>query len=214
MDSTLADMRRDYMAEGLSKDDVLADPIAQFERWFEAAQRAEVPEPNGMVLATAGADGQPAARTVLLKVVDQRGLAFFTNLESRKGHELAANPKAALLFWWAPLARQVRFEGPVERVDDAEADGYFASRPLGSQIGAWASAQSDVVANRAVLDDAERSYGERFAGREVPRPPFWGGYRLVPLQVEFWQGRQNRLHDRLLYSKAEDGSWRIERLAP
>lgn len=214
MNPTLAEMRRDYMTEGLSEGDVLADPIAQFERWFEDARRAEVHEPNGMALATVGADGQPAARTVLLKIVDRRGLAFFTNCESRKGHELAANPKAALLFWWGLLARQVRFEGLIERVDDAEADSYFASRPLGSQIGAWASAQSTVVASRAVLDAAEQSYGERFAGQEVPRPPFWGGYRLVPLQAEFWQGRQNRLHDRLSYSKAEDGSWRIERLAP
>jgi pyridoxamine 5'-phosphate oxidase len=170
-------------------------------------------EPNAMTLATVDAAGQPAARTVLLKAIDPRGLTFYTNLDSRKARELAANPKAALLFWWPPHARQVRFEGTIEAVDEAEADAYFATRPRGSQLGAWASAQSSVIADRAALEAAEQEIAERFAGGPVPRPPFWGGYRLTPERVEFWQGRTNRLHDRLRYTRLADG-WQIERLAP
>jgi pyridoxamine 5'-phosphate oxidase len=213
MDPTLAAMRRDYASAGLAEADALADPIAQFERWFADARRAEVHEPNAMTLATVDAAGQPAARMVLLKGVDARGLAFFTNRDSRKARELLANPKAALVFWWGPLQRQVRFEGVIEEVDAAEADEYFASRPRGSQLAAWASAQSSVISGRAALEAEERRHRERFGEDEVPRPPFWGGYRLVPAVVEFWHGRASRLHDRLRYTRTPDG-WRIERLAP
>jgi pyridoxamine 5'-phosphate oxidase len=212
-DPTLAAMRRDYAAAGLAEEDALADPIAQFQRWFEDAHRAEVHEPNAMTLATVDAAGQPAARMVLLKGVDARGLAFFTNRDSRKAKELGANPRAALVFWWGPLQRQVRFEGTIEDVDAAEADAYFASRPKGSQLAAWASAQSTVIEGRGALEAAERAHRERFGEGDVPRPPFWGGYRLVPAVVEFWHGRESRLHDRLRYTRTASG-WRIERLAP
>ena len=214
MISDPAAMRRDYAARGLTEEDLLGDPIAQFQSWFEDACRAEVFEPNAMTLATVGADGQPSARIVLLKGVDRRGLAFFTNLMSRKSRELDANASAALVFWWGPLARQVRFEGTVERVADAEADAYFASRPRGSQIGAWASPQSAVIADRRALEEAARAHEERFGASAVPRPEFWGGFRLLPLRAEFWQGRTDRLHDRLRYSRDASGGWRLERLAP
>jgi pyridoxamine 5'-phosphate oxidase len=214
MDLDLAAMRQDYAARGLDEADLAGDPIEQFERWFEEARRAEVFEPNAMTLATVGPDGQPAARTVLLKGVDRRGLVFFTNLESRKSRELADNPKAALLFWWGPLQRQVRLEGKIEGVAEAEADAYFATRPRGSQIGAWASQQSSAVESRATLEAAEQRFRERFEGSEVPRPDFWGGFRLVPEAIEFWQGRINRLHDRLRYDRQADGTWQIVRLSP
>lgn len=214
MNLDLAAMRQEYAARGLDEADLLGDPIEQFERWFEEARRAEVFEPNAMTLATVGPDGQPSARTVLLKGVDRRGLAFFTNLDSRKSRELARNPKAALLFWWGPLQRQVRLEGKIERVEDAEADAYFATRPRGSQIGAWASQQSSAVESRAALEAAEARFRERFEGGEVPRPDFWGGFRLVPEAIEFWQGRINRLHDRLRYDRQANGTWRIVRLSP
>jgi pyridoxamine 5'-phosphate oxidase len=213
MTDSLSEMRRNYEARGLRKQDLAADPLAQFRRWFDEACAAGFLEPNGMALATVDVNGQPSARTVLLKGIDQRGLVFFTNLESRKGRELAANPKAALLFWWPPQARQVRFEGTIEAVAVAEADAYFASRPRGSQIGAWASAQSRPIADRTALEAAEAEVAARFEGGGVPRPPFWGGYRLVPVRAEFWQGRQNRLHDRLRYIQSAEG-WTIERLAP
>ncbi|HEY7599850.1 MAG TPA: pyridoxamine 5'-phosphate oxidase [Candidatus Limnocylindrales bacterium] len=213
MDEALARMRREYEERGLRKADLLADPLEQFTRWFDEACRAPLLEPNAMTLATVDAAGQPAARTVLLKGIDRRGLVFYTNLASRKAADLEANAKAALLFWWPPHARQVRFEGTIEPVAEAEADAYFATRPRGSQIGAWASAQSSVIADRAALEAAEQEIVARFAGGAVPRPPFWGGYRLVPERVEFWQGRSNRLHDRLRYGRSDEG-WRIERLAP
>jgi pyridoxamine 5'-phosphate oxidase len=213
MDDVLARMRQEYSERGLRKADVVADPLDQFTRWFDEACSAPILEPNAMTLATVDAAGQPSARTVLLKAVDRRGLTFYTNLESRKARELAANPQAALLFWWPPQGRQVRFEGEIEPVDDAEADAYFATRPRGSQIGAWASAQSNVVADRGTLEAAEREIAARFADRAVPRPPFWGGYRLVPTRVEFWQGRINRLHDRLRYTRRGEG-WDLERVAP
>ncbi len=212
MDEALAGMRREYEARGLRKADLLPDPLEQFTRWFDEACRAPLLEPNAMTLATVDAAGQPAARTVLLKSID-RGLTFYTNLDSRKARELMSNARAALLFWWPPHARQVRFEGAIEPVVDTEADAYFATRPRGSQIGAWASAQSSVIADRAALEAAEREIEARFAGRPVPRPPFWGGYRLVPERVEYWQGRSNRLHDRLRYTRRGE-SWQIERLAP
>ena len=206
MDDVLARMRQEYGERGLRRSDL-------FVRWFDEARSAPILEPNAMTLATVDAAGQPSARTVLLKAVDRRGLTFYTNLESRKAREIAANPKSALLFWWPPQGRQVRFEGELEPLDEAEADAYFATRPRGSQIGAWASAQSKVVADRAALDAAEREMEARFADGPVPRPPFWGGYRLVPARVEFWQGRINRLHDRLRYTRRGDG-WDLERLAP
>jgi len=214
MTTDIAAMRRDYAASGLSEADLPGDPMAQFERWFEDARRAEIFEPNAMTLATVGADGQPSARVVLLKGVDEQGLVFYTNLASRKSRELDANARAALVFWWGPLARQVRFEGAVERVAEAAAERYFASRPRGSQIGAWASAQSSVIASREVLEQAARRHEERFAEGAVPRPGFWGGFRLLPVRVEFWQGRADRLHDRLRYAREGGGAWRIERLAP
>jgi pyridoxamine 5'-phosphate oxidase len=213
MELSLAAMRRDYAAKGLAEADADPDPIAQFQRWFDDARRAEVQEPNAMALATVDAAGQPAARMVLLKGLDARGLAFYTNRDSRKARELLENPKAALVFWWGPIERQVRFEGMIEAVDPAEADAYFASRPRGSQLAAWASAQSSVIEGRAALEAAERAQRERFGEGEVPRPPFWGGYRLVPAVVEFWHGRESRLHDRLRYTRTQ-GGWRIERLAP
>jgi pyridoxamine 5'-phosphate oxidase len=213
MDETLARMRREYEARGLRKADLLADPLEQFTLWFDEARSAPLLEPNAMTLATVDGAGQPAARTVLLKAIDRRGLTFYTNLKSRKARELMANAKAALLFWWPPHARQVRFEGTIEAVEDSEADAYFAIRPRGSQIGAWASAQSSVIADRAALEAAEQAIAERFAAGPVPRPPFWGGYRLVPERVEFWQGRSNRLHDRLRYTRQNE-RWLIERLAP
>jgi pyridoxamine 5'-phosphate oxidase len=213
MDDVLARMRQEYGERGLRRSDLLADPLEQFTRWFDEARSAPILEPNAMTLATVDAAGQPSARTVLLKAVDRRGLTFYTNLESRKAREIAANPKSALLFWWPPQGRQVRFEGDLEPLDEAEADAYFATRPRGSQIGAWASAQSKVVADRAALDAAEREMEARFADGPVPRPPFWGGYRLVPVRVEFWQGRVNRLHDRLRYTRRGKG-WDLERLAP
>lgn len=213
MDPKLAAMREDYRSGGLSEEDVAGDPILQFQRWFDDAVEGGVYEPNGMTLATVDGDGQPSSRIVLLKIVDQRGLAFFTNLESRKGQHLAANPKAALTFWWGPLERQVRFEGTMSQVEAAEADDYYTSRPLGSRIGAWASPQSQAIESRAVLEEKERQLHDQYANSEPPRPPFWGGYRLAPHRVEFWQGRSSRLHDRLCYR--QDGeTWVIERLAP
>ena len=213
MEQKLAAMREDYRKGGLSEADVVEDPITQFQRWLDAAIEGGVYEPNAMTLATVGEDGQPSARIVLLKGLDERGLAFYTNKESRKGEQLAANAKAALTFWWGPLERQVRFEGTITDVEAAEADAYYASRPLGSRIGAWASPQSQVVPSRDILDRDEREFNEKFADGEPPRPPHWGGYRLAPACVEFWQGRSSRLHDRLRY-RLTGGEWVIERLAP
>lgn len=214
MVTDLSAMRQTYNASGLDEADLCNDPIDQFRQWFEDSCKAGIHEPNSMALATVGPDGRPSVRVVLLKVIDERGLAFFTNLESRKGQELKGNPRAALNFWWGPLMRQVSFEGKVSHVDDTEADTYFASRPVGSRIGAWASEQSAVIESRSTLEMAEREYRKRFPDEDVPRPKFWGGFRLVPRRVEFWQGRQNRLHDRFVYSWAEGPSWRIQRLAP
>ncbi|MDH3661160.1 MAG: pyridoxamine 5'-phosphate oxidase [Alphaproteobacteria bacterium] len=213
MDPKLADMREEYQKGGLSEDDVADDPITQFQRWFEDAVEGGVHEPNGMTLATVDADGQPTARIMLLKGVERDGLTFFTNKSGRKGGHLAANPKAALTFWWGPLQRQVRFEGTIGPVEEDEADAYFKSRPLGSRIGAWSSPQSQVIEDRTVLEEAERKISEKYADGDIPRPPFWGGYRLSPHRVEFWQGRTSRLHDRLCYRRVGD-QWVIERLAP
>ena len=195
----------------LDEADLDPDPLRQFAAWFEEAGAAGVRAPDAMALATAGADGRPSVRMVLLKGFDERGFVFFTGYESRKGAELTANPRAALLFYWDPLGRQVRIEGPVERVAEAESDAYFASRPRGAQISASVSPQSRVVESRAALEAAATELEAR--GGELPRPPSWGGFRLVPETYEFWQHRANRLHDRLRYRR-EGGRWMIERLGP
>jgi pyridoxamine 5'-phosphate oxidase len=190
-----------------------ADPIVQFGRWFTDAQAADLIEPTAMTLATADSGGRPSARMVLLKGFDEGGFVFYTNYGSRKAGELADNPAAALVFWWPPLQRQVRVEGAVERVSRDESGAYFATRPLGSRLGAWASAQSQVIEGRAELEARLAELTERYLGGDVPLPPFWGGFRLRPEVIEFWQNRPNRLHDRLRYRREPDG-WRIERLSP
>lgn len=214
--TSLADLRKNYSLGSLDASDVDPDPIRQFHTWFAQALDARLPEPNAMTVATVDAEGRPAARILLIKGVDERGFVFFTNYDSRKGRELAANPHAALLFHWIELERQVRIEGRVEKTSEAESDAYFQSRPLGSRIGAWASEQSAVIGSRAELEAREREISAQY-GEEPPRPPHWGGYRLVPGAIEFWQGRPSRLHDRIRYTRdsARDGAaWRIERLAP
>ncbi|ALX10981.1 pyridoxamine 5'-phosphate oxidase [Burkholderia cepacia JBK9] len=213
--TTLADLRINYSRASLDEADAAPDPLAQFDRWFKEALAAKLPEPNTMTLATVGADGRPSARIVLIKGVDERGFVFFTNYESRKGHDLAVHPQAALLFYWIELERQVRIEGRIEKTSAEESDRYFASRPLGSRIGAWASEQSAVIDSRATLEAREKAISERY-GDNPPRPPHWGGYRLVPDAIEFWQGRPSRLHDRLLYTRdaAASPGWTISRLSP
>ncbi|CAG2127584.1 pyridoxamine 5'-phosphate oxidase [Cupriavidus plantarum] len=209
----LADLRRQFVLGALSETDVASDPIVQFQRWFDEALVAKMPDPNAMTLATVGPDGQPSARIVLLKGVDAAGFTFFTNYESRKGNDLLNNPRAALLFHWVQLERQVRIEGEVRKVDEAESDAYFVSRPLGSRLGAWASEQSREVAGREVIETREAEFRARF-GDDPPRPPHWGGYRLTPTWIEFWQGRASRLHDRIGFRRQDDGGWRIVRLSP
>ncbi len=210
----LADMRKDYGIAGLLEKDLAKNPFRQFEKWFAEAEAAKITEPNAMTLATVNREGRPAARTVLLKAVDGRGFVFYTNYESRKGRELADNPKASLLFPWIAMERQVIAEGAVTRVTREEADAYFHSRPRASQLGAWASPQSTVVAGRAVIEESYRVVEKKYEGREIPLPPHWGGFRLVPDAVEFWQGRRSRLHDRLRYRRENGGDWVVERLAP
>jgi pyridoxamine 5'-phosphate oxidase len=209
----LADLRREYARAALDERSVDPDPLRQFLRWMEEATRAEALEPSAMVLATATPDGVPSARVVLLKGADAEGFVFYCDTRSQKGTELAANPVAALVFWWGGLERQVRVRGSVLRVSDAEADAYFRTRPEGSRISAWASHQSQVVADRAVLEARWDEAARRFASGEIPRPPYWSGFRIVPEEYEFWQGRPNRLHDRLRYRKA-NAAWLIERLSP
>jgi pyridoxamine 5'-phosphate oxidase len=190
-----------------------SDPLEHFLRWYEEAVRAAVPKSNAMGLSTTGLDGRPVARVVLLSSVDERGFVFHTNSRSRKGEELDRDPRAALLFWWEPLGRQVRVEGRVERTTDAEADAYFAGRPRGSQLGAWASEQSRVIPDRAALEASLAAREREFEGRPVPRPPHWGGYRVAPGLYEFWQEREHRLHDRIRYRR-EGAGWLVDRLSP
>ena len=209
----LASLRRTYALSSLDEGAVDTDPIHQFERWFADAVSAEALEPNAMTLATASRDGVPSGRIVLLKGVDARGFVFFTDFRSRKGAELTENPLAALVFLWKEIERQVRVTGAVARVSDADAEAYFRSRPVGSRLGAWASHQSAVIADRRVLEDRLRDVTARFADGDVPLPSHWGGFRVVPDEVEFWQGRPDRLHDRLLYRRAEAG-WTVARLSP
>ncbi len=208
----LADLRIDYAKHGLSEAEAGDDPLELFRRWFDQATAAGQHEPNAMTLATATPDGRPSARIVLLKIADERGLAFFTNYDSRKGRELANNPVAALVFYWPACERQVRVEGKVELVSEAESDEYFATRPVNSRLGAWASEQSGVIESREELERRHRELMDRF-GEQVPRPPHWGGYRVVPAEWEFWQGRPSRLHDRIRFRKAA-GRWVRERLSP
>jgi pyridoxamine 5'-phosphate oxidase len=210
---TLAELRKEYSLAGLLEKDLARDPFRQFEKWFHEAEASKLVEPNAMILATAGKDGRPSARTVLLKGFDGRGFMFFTNYESRKGRELDGNPHASLVFPWFALERQVLIEGSVTKVSREESDAYFHSRPRASQIAAWASPQSTLISSRSVLEESVKALEAKYAGREVPLPPHWGGWRVSPATVEFWQGRRSRLHDRLRYRRHKD-EWVVERLAP
>jgi len=208
----IADLRQEYMRAGLSEAQAGADPIRQFERWFEDALRAQLPLPNAMALATVTISGAPSARTVLLKGVENGSFLFYTSYLSRKGRELEGRAAACLLFLWSQLERQVRIDGTVEKVPGGDSDAYYATRPLGARLSAWASAQSETVGSRKMLENAMEEARRRH-GEQPPRPPHWGGYRVVPQEIEFWQGRADRLHDRLLYRR-KGGNWTIERLSP
>ena len=211
--SNIAHLRQEYSKQTLNEQDLDPDAIGQFERWWHEALQSEVEEPNAMTLATASASGKPSARVVLLKGYDQNGFVFYSNYNSNKGRQMADNPQVCLVFFWKELERQVRIEGTVSRVPAEESDAYFSSRPEGSRIGAWASPQSQVIGSRQVLEENVTELEKSFAGKEIDRPAFWGGYLVKPVLIEFWQGRSSRLHDRLQYSLQEDG-WKIERLAP
>jgi len=212
-DDRLRTLRTDYEAAGIDPADLLEDPFEQFQTWFDDALRGGLPEPHAMVLATVGPDGAPSARAVLLRELDPRGLVFFTNYHSQKGTHLASNPRAAGCFLWLPLHRQVRVEGRVEPISPEESDAYFATRPRESQIGAHASPQSEIIPDRGWLEDRVIELSARFGTDDIPRPPHWGGYRLLPDRIEFWQGRPNRLHDRVLFDR-QGTEWTSRRLAP
>jgi pyridoxamine 5'-phosphate oxidase len=207
-------LRKEYTSSGLKESDAASDPIEQFRSWFDEALAADLHEPNAMTLATATPEGRPSARVVLLKGFDERGFVFYTSYVGRKSGELETNPTCALVFYWGELERQVRVEGRASRVSDEESDEYFGSRPRGSRLGAWASEQSRPVEGRGALEERLRGLEAEYEGREVPRPPFWGGYQVEPEVIEFWQGRENRLHDRLVYRRSDNGEWGRERLQP
>ena len=210
----IAALRHDYVAHGLRRADLDADPIKQFGIWFGEAAAAQIRDVNAMTLATATADGTPSARIVLLKAISDRGFVFFTNYHSDKGRQLDANPRAALCLFWVQLERQIRIEGAVEKTSREESEEYFRSRPLGSRLGAWSSSQSEVIANREALEARLTEVTAQYEGADVPLPPHWGGYRVKPTTIEFWQGRTNRLHDRFRYTREANGQWLVERLAP
>ena len=211
---TLQNLRIEYSSSPINESAVDANPISFFGKWFDEAMAAEVREPNAMTLATATRDGIPSARIVLLKGADKNGFSFYSNYLSRKGKELAKNPSACLVFFWPELGRQVRIEGKILKLSKEESEAYFATRPFGSQLGAIVSPQSQVIANREVLDVAYTAYEQKFEGKKIPKPAHWGGYILQPIAIEFWQGRESRLHDRVKYALMEKGKWKIERLAP
>ena len=211
--TSIADLRQNYTRSGLTETDLDSNPYQQFKKWFDEALTAQINEPNAMTLATVGTDGKPSARIVLLKGFDQRGFVFYTNYGSVKGQQLTDNPTAALVFWWGELERQVRIEGQVEKVAATEADDYFQSRPYDSQLGAWVSNQSEVIESRKVLEEKLAELRKKYSEQNIPRPDFWGGFRVIPNLIEFWQGRPSRLHDRLVY-KLIDGNWVINRLSP
>ena len=213
MNKSIADIRKDYSLHSLNESDVASNPIQQFTKWWNDALASEIVEVNAMTLATSSKNGKPSARIVLLKGFDERGFVFFTNYESNKGKALAENPNAALIFFWKEIERQIRIEGVTEKISAAESDTYFFSRPEGSRIGAWASPQSRIINNRNVLEENVQRFSNEFKN-SIPRPPHWGGYRVMPELIEFWQGRSNRLHDRIQYTKTGSGSWKVDRLAP
>ncbi|MDB9465696.1 pyridoxamine 5'-phosphate oxidase [Dolichospermum circinale] len=214
MDKSIADLRKDYTLKNLNEEEIDQNPFIQFKIWFNQSVAAQLPEPNAMTLATCTPDGKPSARMVLLKDIDELGFVLFTNYKSQKGQEISVNPQAALVFWWAELERQVRIVGTVEKISSAQSDSYFEVRPPFSRLGAWASNQSQVIANRDVLEAQLIEFQRQYENQEVPRPPHWGGFRVIPQEIEFWQGRSSRLHDRLRYTLVDNGNWKIERLSP
>jgi pyridoxamine 5'-phosphate oxidase len=211
---SIAGLRKEYMQQTLLEDDVAPDPFLQFDQWWNAAIKSEIDEVNAMTLATADKNGQPSARIVLLKGYDKNGFIFFTNYQSKKGQDLEQNPNACLVFFWKELERQIRIVGSTKKISTEESIAYFNKRPDGSKTGAWASPQSLVVAGKAWLKETFDYYRERFKHGEIPKPPHWGGYRVKPLKIEFWQGRPSRMHDRIQYTLQKEGNWKIERLAP
>lgn len=214
MADKIADLRKEYTRASLDIESVFEDPFKQFEKWFKEAQEGQLPEPNAMVLSTVDAEGQPFQRTVLMKALEEKGIVFYTNYKSRKAEQIAENNRVNVLFPWFPMERQVAVQGRAVKVSSKDSLAYFLSRPHGSQLGAWVSQQSQVIGSRSILEMKLAEIKQKFKEGKVPLPDFWGGYRIEPTSFEFWQGRQNRLHDRLLYQKQDDGSWKISRLSP